>query len=276
MPNPGTGLIGLFQGLFQRKRNAARLKRACRAVLTIINTGKARDSTQGLYANIKAINDRREYHLTRVAAARVPRGKSYYPYFVATSAATGIMIGLLIANAWCRQSQRRELTGNGTIQRGGRPTPVYFPTDSQARKTHHYHCTRKSTIADVRSAEQGALCVTGGVRSGLGSTKNAYITGLTATLVVMMAGAEAGRFACENGYVATEENEVEWAVWGRRHTLIPGGARPKMVTSLHALINVTPEEHNRRANSPVMVYDHSRYGAVAAQTQTYGEFVIAL
>ena len=108
-----------------------------------------------------------------------------------------------------------------------------FPTDSQVRRTHHNHCTRQSTIADVRVAEQGELktlrqhTVKGEEPSEGSKQGEPALNGdlmdhskkltpeVTATiLVVMLLRTDAGKFAYEDEYVAQSERSVGWEEWG--------------------------------------------------------------
>ena len=137
-----------------------------------------------------------------------------------------------------------------------------FPTDSQVRRTHHNHCTRQSTIADVHVTEQGELktlrqhTVKGEEPSERSKQGEAALNGdlmdhskkltpeVTATiLVVMLLRTDDGKFAYEDAYVARSERSVDWEEWGGGHFIAPEETRTKLVSSLCAMMNITPEEY---------------------------------
>ena len=130
-----------------------------------INTSTKRDHATELCTNIDAVNRERAYKIVKMTQFRQERNtrrwkKDYYPHFVATSAATGFLIGLLIPSAWCEggsEGSDEDHWISGPRVQEWRSTPADFPTDSQVRQTRRNHCTRQSTIADVRVAERGEL-----------------------------------------------------------------------------------------------------------------------
>lgn len=147
----------LVQGVFERKATASKLKRVCRAVLTIINTGMLGIGDRSLYTAIKESNFDRQYGLSKrekpPLSPTADVQKQCYPY-ITVGAIAGILLVMVLGLVWTGPQSSITPEKNEVLKR--KPTPRLHPTNSQARRTHHYHSTHEFTMDEVRAAEESS------------------------------------------------------------------------------------------------------------------------